>query len=220
VAAPAAWARPLKRFPGVSHLLVERFDFAKGTSSRSTKLAHGGVRYLEQLNLTLVLDALRERGRMLRNAPHLVHDLSFVVPAYSYFSLPYYGIGLKVYEQLSGSLSMGAQSFSLATARLRSCRAWPRMVFAAAFSITMANLTTRVLPSRCCARLRTWEEPPSTTLRPPACCRLEARPLASGRATVSGAVIELQAKVVINACGVHAEETLAFDGHTRGSLLP
>ncbi len=92
---------------GYRTLLVERSDFAKETSSRSTKLVHGGVRYLEQMNLTLVLDALRERGHMLRNAPHLVHDLSFVVPAYSYFSLPYYGMGLKVYERLSGKLSFG-----------------------------------------------------------------------------------------------------------------
>jgi glycerol-3-phosphate dehydrogenase len=92
---------------GYRTLLVERTDFAKETSSRSTKLVHGGVRYLAQMNLTLVLDALRERGHMLRNAPHLVHDLSFVVPAYSYFSLPYYGVGLKVYEELSGRLSFG-----------------------------------------------------------------------------------------------------------------
>ncbi len=92
---------------GYRTLLVERSDFAKETSSRSTKLVHGGVRYLEQMNLTLVLDALRERGHMLRNAPHLVHDLSFVVPAYSYLSLPYYGLGLKVYERLSGKLSFG-----------------------------------------------------------------------------------------------------------------
>ena len=92
---------------GYRTMLVERSDFAKETSSRSTKLVHGGVRYLEQMNLTLVLDALRERGHMLRNAPHLVHDLSFVVPAYSYFSLPYYGFGLKVYERLSGKLSLG-----------------------------------------------------------------------------------------------------------------
>ena len=77
---------------GYKTVLVERFDFAKGTSSRSTKLVHGGVRYLEQMNVTLVLDALRERGHMLRNAPHLVHDLSFVVPAFSYFTLPYYGL--------------------------------------------------------------------------------------------------------------------------------
>src|ERR1700734_3072228 len=92
---------------GYKTVLVERFDFAKGTSSRSTKLVHGGVRYLEQMNVTLVLDALRERGHMLRNAPQLVHDLSFVVPAYSYLSLPYYGLGLSIYERLSGKHSLG-----------------------------------------------------------------------------------------------------------------
>jgi len=92
---------------GYRTLLVERDDFAKGTSSRSTKLVHGGVRYLEQLNVTLVLDALRERGYMLHNAPHLVHKLGFVVPLYSYAGLPYYGFGLKMYEWLSGKLSFG-----------------------------------------------------------------------------------------------------------------
>ena len=96
---------------GLSTLLLERNDFAQGTSSRSTKLVHGGVRYLEQLNLPLVLDALRERGCMLRNAPHLVHKLNFVVPAYSYAAIPYYGIGLKAYELLSGSSSFGRSEF-------------------------------------------------------------------------------------------------------------
>lgn len=93
---------------GYRTLLLERSDFAKGTSSRSTKLAHGGVRYLQQMNVRLVTDALHERGLMMRNAPHLVHDLAFVIPAYSFFSLPYYGMGLKVYEWLSGTLSLGA----------------------------------------------------------------------------------------------------------------
>src|SRR4051794_15312444 len=92
---------------GLRTLLLERSDFAQGTSSRSTKLVHGGVRYLEQLNLPLVLDALRERGYMLRNAPHLVHKLNFVVPAYAYAAIPYYGIGLKAYELLSGKASFG-----------------------------------------------------------------------------------------------------------------
>ena len=90
---------------GYRTLLLERDDFAKGTSSRSTKLAHGGVRYLEQMNVTLVLDALRERGYMLRNAPHIVHKLGFVVPIYNYTGLPYYGFGLKIYEWMSGKLS-------------------------------------------------------------------------------------------------------------------
>src|SRR6185437_13699555 len=82
---------------GYRTLLIERHDFAKGTSSRSTKLVHGGVRYLAQLQLNLVVGALRERGYMLKNAPHLVHKLGFVVPAYHYWQRPYYGMGLKSY---------------------------------------------------------------------------------------------------------------------------
>lgn len=92
---------------GYRTALVERDDFAQGTSSRSTKLVHGGVRYLEQMNVTLVLDALRERGLMLRNAPHIAHALGFVVPVYGLWGLGYYGAGLKVYEALSGKLSLG-----------------------------------------------------------------------------------------------------------------
>jgi glycerol-3-phosphate dehydrogenase len=95
---------------GYRTLLIEKYDFAKGTSSRSTKLVHGGVRYLGQLNLTLVRDALRERGYMIRNAPHLVHRLSFVVPAYNYASIPYYGFGLKAYELTTSSTSPASSS--------------------------------------------------------------------------------------------------------------
>ncbi len=110
---------------------------------------HGGVRYLEQMNLTLVLDALRERGHMLRNAPHLVHDLGFVVPAYSYFSLPYYGVGLKVYERLSGKLSFGrSELLSRKTTLERLPGVTERTACAAAFSITTASLTMRATPSR------------------------------------------------------------------------
>src|SRR5881628_3231920 len=76
---------------GYRTLLVEAHDFAKGTSSRSTKLVHGGVRYLKQGNVGLVLEALRERGRLLKNAPHLVHNLSFVVPRYDWWEGPFYG---------------------------------------------------------------------------------------------------------------------------------
>lgn len=86
--------------------LLERSDFAKGTSSRSTKLVHGGVRYLRQGNISLVLEALRERGRLTRNAPHLVHDLAFVIPNYSWWEGPFYGIGMKVYDQLAGKLGL------------------------------------------------------------------------------------------------------------------
>jgi glycerol-3-phosphate dehydrogenase len=86
--------------------LLERDDFAKGTSSRSTKLVHGGVRYLRQGNISLVLEALRERGRLARNAPHLVHDLAFVIPSYNRWDVPFYGIGMKVYDQLAGRLGL------------------------------------------------------------------------------------------------------------------
>jgi glycerol-3-phosphate dehydrogenase len=92
---------------GYSTLLLEQSDFGKGTSSRSTKLIHGGVRYLEQGNVPLVLEALRERGLLARNAPHLVHPLAFVVPAYRWWETPFYGAGLKLYGLLAGKRSFG-----------------------------------------------------------------------------------------------------------------
>lgn len=93
---------------GLSVVLLEAHDFGKGTSSRSTKLVHGGVRYLEQGNVSLVMSALKERGIMRRNAPHLVHDLAFVVPNYSWWEAPFYGIGLKLYDLLAGKYGFGA----------------------------------------------------------------------------------------------------------------
>lgn len=92
---------------GYKTLLVEQYDFAKGTSSRSTKLVHGGVRYLQQGNIKLVREALRERGYLLRNAPHLTSVQAFIVPAFSWWEKTYYAIGLKIYDLLSGKLSLG-----------------------------------------------------------------------------------------------------------------
>jgi glycerol-3-phosphate dehydrogenase len=93
---------------GLDVVLVEGHDFGKGTSSRSTKLVHGGVRYLEQGNVPLVMSALKERGLLRQNAPHLVHDLAFVVPNYSWWEAPFYGIGLKLYDLLAGKYGFGA----------------------------------------------------------------------------------------------------------------
>ena len=93
---------------GYDVLLVEQSDFGKGTSSRSTKLVHGGVRYLEQGNISLVMEALRERGILRNNAPHLVHDLAFVVPNYDWWEAPFYGLGLKIYNVLAGKYNFGA----------------------------------------------------------------------------------------------------------------
>ena len=92
---------------GYRTLLLEGADFAKGTSSRSTKLVHGGVRYLAQGNVHLVREALRERGLLRRNAPHLVHDMGFVIPAYKWWWKPFYGIGLSMYDLLAGKLGFG-----------------------------------------------------------------------------------------------------------------
>src|SRR5204863_683862 len=83
---------------GYKTLLIEAYDFGKGTSSRSTKLVHGGVRYLAQGNIKLVMEALRERGYLLKNAPHLTTALPFVVPVYSWVDKFYYGAGLKIYD--------------------------------------------------------------------------------------------------------------------------
>jgi glycerol-3-phosphate dehydrogenase len=92
---------------GYRTLLLEQHDFAKGTSSRSTKLVHGGVRYLAQGNVSLVLEALRERGRLRKNAPHLVRDQPFVIPCYAWWCVPFYTIGLTIYDLMAGKWGIG-----------------------------------------------------------------------------------------------------------------
>ena len=92
---------------GYSTLLLEQGDFAQGTSSRSTKLIHGGVRYLRQGHIGLVKEALHERGVLRRLAPHLVRDLAFVVPVYDWWEGPFYGLGFKLYDALAGDLGLG-----------------------------------------------------------------------------------------------------------------
>src|SRR3954466_9467797 len=95
---------------GYSVALFEQSDFGKGTSSRSTKLVHGGVRYLEQANISLVMEALKERGILRQNAPHLVTNLPFVVPNYDWWETPFYGLGLKIYNLLAGKYGFGESS--------------------------------------------------------------------------------------------------------------
>jgi glycerol-3-phosphate dehydrogenase len=205
---------------GYRTILIERSDFAKETSSRSTKLVHGGVRYLEQMNLTLVLDALRERGHMLRNAPHLVHDLSFVVPAYNYSSLPYYGMGLKLYERLSGKLSLGRSELLSRKATLEKLPGVTERHLRggilyhdgqfddARYAITLL----RALQDLGGAAIN-YVEAIGFIERAGKIVGIHARDVEDG------AIFDLQAKAFINATGVHAEDTLALDGRPRGSLL-
>lgn len=96
---------------GFSVVLVESHDFAKGTSSRATKLVHGGVRYLAQGNIALVREALHERTTLLKNAPHLAQPLPFVMPSYKLWETPFYGAGLKMYDALAGKAGLGATEF-------------------------------------------------------------------------------------------------------------
>ncbi len=92
---------------GFKTLLLEQVDFSKGTSSRSTKLVHGGVRYLQQGDISLVFEALKERGLMFKNAPHLVKNQSFIIPTYDFWGGPFYTVGLKVYDLMAGKLGLG-----------------------------------------------------------------------------------------------------------------
>ena len=92
---------------GYRTLLIEQHDFSKGTSSRSTKLVHGGVRYLAQGDINLVLEALQERGLLMKNAPHLVKNQQFLIPNYDWWDAPFYTVGLKVYDMMAGKLGLG-----------------------------------------------------------------------------------------------------------------
>ena len=96
---------------GFSVVLVESYDFAKGTSSRATKLVHGGVRYLAQGKVALVREALHERTRLLNNAPHLAQPLPFIMPSYQWWETPFYGLGLKMYDAMAGKAGLGKTEF-------------------------------------------------------------------------------------------------------------
>ncbi|NGM87539.1 glycerol-3-phosphate dehydrogenase/oxidase [Parapusillimonas sp. SGNA-6] len=105
---------------GLSVVLLESHDFAKGTSSRATKLVHGGVRYLAQGNIALVREALHERSTLLHNAPHLARPLPFVMPSYKCWETPFFGIGLKMYDALAGRAGLGSTEF-LSARQARQC---------------------------------------------------------------------------------------------------
>lgn len=105
---------------GFHVVLVESHDFAKGSSSRATKLVHGGVRYLAQGNISLVREALHERSMLLHNAPHLAQPLPFVMPSYAWWQTPFYGLGLKLYDALAGRAGLGATEF-LSPAQTQAC---------------------------------------------------------------------------------------------------
>jgi glycerol-3-phosphate dehydrogenase len=205
---------------GYRTLLVEQIDFAKGTSSRATKLAHGGVRYLEQGNIKLVLEALKERGRMLHNAPHLVRRQSFVIPAYKAWDVPFYGIGLKTYDALSFGSSFG-RSRMLGQDAVKA--ALPTIVtkylsggveyfdgqfddarYALALALTLESLGGIALNyTRMVKLLKTGNRISGLTLRD----------------EETAAEFDVQARVVINATGVFTDEVRVLDDPTTPPML-
>jgi glycerol-3-phosphate dehydrogenase len=201
---------------GYKTLLVEQEDFSKGTSSRSTKLVHGGVRYLAQGNVKLVREALRERGLLLENAPHVCHNLSFIIPSFHWWQKWYYTIGLSMYDLLAGKLSLGKTKM---LSKQKTLELLP--------AISPNNLSGGVLykdgqfdDSRLAVNLaQTAVEQGAAMLN---YCRVTG--LSKNGDNVSGVLVEdvltgnkytLQSKAVINATGVFTDKIMQMDdvGH-------
>jgi glycerol-3-phosphate dehydrogenase len=205
---------------GHSVALIERDDFAKGTSSRSTKLVHGGVRYLKQGDISLVMSALRERGHMRKNAPHLVHDLEFVIPNYAWWEGPYYAFGMMVYERLAGKWSFGR---SRKLSKAQTVEHLP--------TVETQGLTGGVLyhdgqfdDARLAINLaQTAVEQGAVLVNYCACVglRKEGGFIAGvlARDLESGAEFEIRARVVINATGVFVDELRQFDAPGGAPLV-
>ncbi len=207
---------------GFKTLLLEKHDFAKGTSSRATKLVHGGVRYLAQGNIRLVKEALKERGRLLKNAPHVCHRLAFVVPFYNNFQKWYYWFGLWLYELLSGKWSLGKTKFLSKKGTLRNLP-----------GLAAEKLTGGVLyfdgqfdDSRLAINLaQTATEQGATVIN---YCSvtdfIKEENLIKGviaKDELSGNTFQLKAKAIINATGVFADEVLQIaEGHKEQTITP
>ena len=198
---------------GYNTCLLEAFDFAKGTSSRTTKLVHGGVRYLQQLDFQLVVEALRERGLMHENAPHLVHPLRFVIPRYGWWQGPFYGAGLMLYDLLAGRRNFARSRWlnaaqtkaalpTLAQAGLRGGIEYHDGQFddsrmAVALARTAAGLGAAIANGmRATGLLKDAQG---------RVCGVNALDTESGRS------FPIYAKVVVNACGIFSDELRTVD---------
>lgn len=202
---------------GYSVLLLESHDFAGGTSSRSTKLLHGGVRYLAQGNLSLVREALHERGTVLRNAPHLASRLSFVMPSYAWWQAPFYGIGLKLYDLLAGRAGLGPTAFLsraqalAALPNLRRAGLWGGVQYwDAQFDDARLALALARTAAREGALLLNYCEVMALRHEGGRVAGLQCRDAISGRA------YEVRARCVVNATGVWVDGLRQLDGATLG----
>jgi glycerol-3-phosphate dehydrogenase len=207
---------------GYKTLLLEKYDFAKGTSSRATKLVHGGVRYLAQGNIRLVREALYERGRLLQNAPHVCHTLSFVVPSYKWWHKWYYGLGLWVYEFLSAKLSLGKTTLLTKKKALQLLPGLSKN----GFSGGVLYFDGQFDDSRLAINLaQTAVEQGATVMN---YCGVNNFIKKDGKiigviATdeTGGSSFDIHAKVVINATGVFADSMLQLaENHTAHTIAP
>ena len=207
---------------GYTTLVLEQRDFASGTSSRSTKLIHGGIRYLSQGHLGLVRTALHERELLLRNAPHLVHDLDFIVPAYSLWELPFYYTGLVAYDLLAGRLGRGRSRMLLRDETLKK-----------ASTLVPRNLRGGILYHDCQfddARLAIALARTLCDLGGAAVNYVRVTGLHKESGKVCGVwasdvetdrEIEIRGHVVVNATGVFADQILRLDGaHPTNLIAP
>ena len=205
---------------GYRTALVEQADFAQATSSRSTKLIHGGIRYLQQGRLSLVRESLRERGHLLRNAPHLVRRIPFVLPVYAWWERPFYGVGLKLYDRLAGELGIGlskhlsrqetlARMPALAGAGLRGGILYHDGQFDdARLAITLAQ-TVADLGGVAVNYVKVM----SLLKQNNRVVGVAARDLESGEE------LEVRSRVVVNATGVFSDELRRLDDRTAPELL-
>jgi glycerol-3-phosphate dehydrogenase len=206
---------------GFSVVLLEAEDFAKGTSSRATKLVHGGVRYLAQGNVSLVREALHERATLLANAPHLAQPLAFVMPTYKLWEAPFYGIGLKMYDALAGARGLGSTEF-LSAARTRELlptvqmrglsggvKYWDGQFDDARLAVALARTAASkgaVVLNHC---------PVTALLR-------EAGKLVgvAARDAIGGAELRIAAQCVVNATGVWVDDLRNMDRDTGTPAKP
>ena len=202
---------------GFSVLLIESHDFAKGTSSRATKLVHGGVRYLAQGNISLVREALHERSTLLANAPHLAQPLPFVMPSYKFWESPFYGVGLKMYDALAGKAGLGNTEF-LCRAETLAClptlqpqglkggvKYWDGQFDDARLALALARTAARqgaLLVNYCAATGLIHNDGKLVGLR--------------AQDQETGHIFELKARCVINATGVWVDQLRLQDGQAIG----
>ncbi|MEF2277789.1 glycerol-3-phosphate dehydrogenase/oxidase [Deinococcus sp. YIM 134068] len=206
---------------GYRTLLIEAHDYAKGTSSRSTKLVHGGVRYLAQGNIALVREALRERGLLKRNAPHLVHDLGFLIAGYTWWSAPFYGVGLKLYDLLAGRLNLGSSRYIGVREALERTPTLKRkglkggiLYFDGQFDDSRLAITL----------LRTLEDhggvalnhAPVTALHKNAAGQIDGATLTDSE---TGQTYTVRARAVVNATGVFVDSVRRMDEPGVGNML-